>query len=61
VNCPRCGYSMMPWRHSQTWRAMTCWACLFVKIERIDETEGRAVASGGGQRVATGGSSASED
>src|SRR5262249_2373134 len=59
--CPRCGYSMMPWRHSQTWRAMTCWACSFVKIERVDEKERRVVDGGNRQRTAISSSSASED
>src|SRR5437879_6226808 len=49
----RCGCGMMPWRQSQAWRAMTCWACLFVEIERIDEKGGRAVASSGGPGVDT--------
>src|SRR5262245_27608402 len=41
--CPRCGSEMVPWRHSQTWRAWTCWACEFVRIEKISDgvPEGR--------------------
>jgi hypothetical protein len=34
---------MMPWRHSATWRAFTCWRCWFVKIERVDDETDEAI------------------
>jgi hypothetical protein len=43
---------MLPWRHSQAWRALTCWFCLFVKIERLDDEEARVPAGSNRQRMA---------
>jgi ribosomal protein S27AE len=34
--CPRCGSGMLPWRHSSSWWAFTCWACHFVSFERAE-------------------------
>jgi ribosomal protein S27AE len=45
--CKRCGGVMLPWKHSDAWRALTCWSCYFVVIERIDEQKDERAVAGG--------------